>query len=146
MALSFIGVAIFGILQTKFYIAYPVNKIIPDLNKKWDEQTQNSELRYISGHMEYIFPLRYYNPRHPQVVLETFGHKNPWINLQDVVKSGLLVIGSSLEDLEERINDFSYIFPSNIQPKPELYEFEVCNKLNRCKTKDMYYSIILPAK
>ena len=139
---SLISVGIFAIFQTQHFIAFP-RKTVEEINKIWEEKT-NSELKYVTGNMEYVFQFRYYNPKRPQVILDTFGHKNPWIEDKDILKSGFIAIDKNEDYLINRVKNTVEKFPENVEIIPEVYTMNVCNKLNRCKNSSFYYTIIPP--
>ena len=138
---SLISVGIFGIIQTKHFIAFPL-KTIDEMNTIWEEKTNNSELKYITGNMEYVFQFRFYNPRRPKVVLDTFGHENPWINLEDITKSGFIAFDKDEEMLKSRVQNITGLPPENT----ETYIMNVCNKFGKCDKSVFYYAIIKPLK
>ncbi len=139
---SLISVGIFAVLNTKYFIKFPYQTIIPEMNKIWAERTDNAELKYVGGDMCYVFQFRIYNPKHPKVILETFGHKNPWVNHEDVLKSGVLVIGIDEEDAIARARDLVYLLPKDYEIKADEYKFEVCNILKKCSEESFFYTII----
>ena len=139
---SLISVGFFAIFQTQHFIAFPHNTV-DELNKIWEERT-NSELKYVTGNMEYVFQFKFYNPKRPQVILDTFGHKNPWIEDENILKSGFIAIDKSEEMLVNRVKNTVEKFPENVEIIPEVYTMNVCNKLNRCKNSSFYYTIIPP--
>ena len=94
--------------------------------------------------MEYVFQFKFYNPKRPQVILDTFGHKNPWIEDENILKSGFIAIDKSEEMLVNRVKNTVEKFPENVEIIPEVYTMNVCNKLNRCKNSSFYYTIIPP--
>ena len=139
---SLISVGIFAIFQTQHFIAFP-RKTVEEINKIWEEKT-NSELKYITGNMEYVFQFKFYNPKRPQVILDTFGHKNPWIEDKDILKSGFIAIDKNEDYLINRVKSTIEHFPEDVEIIPEVYTMNVCNKLNRCKNSSFYYTIIPP--
>jgi len=92
--------------------------------------------------MEYIFQFNIYNKNHPRIILETFGHKNPWVNHEDVLKSGVLVIGEDDEDAINRAKEAVYLLPDNYEIIPKTYTMEICNKLGKCVEKEISYVVI----
>ncbi len=144
MIISAIVLVNFAIFHTKSFIAFPYQKIIPDFNQKWEMKNGSAELKYVGGNMEVVFPFKYYNPKNPTVILESFGHKNPWIDHEDVIHSGALIVAKDEEDLTRLVKDMIYLLPENYKIEVEKYDYKVCNKINKCKEKEIYYSIIPP--
>jgi hypothetical protein len=143
---SLITVGIFGILQTKYFIAYPTSKTMTDFDKLWDEKTNNSPLKYVTGDMGYCFHFKFYHPNHPTVILETFGHKNPWVDHEDIIKSGAIVVGEDEADVIQRTKEAIILLPNDYKITPEKYTMSVCNKIGKCEENEFFYTIIPPAK
>lgn len=144
LTVGLIAVGIFGMLQTKYFIAFPHKKVMADFNQMWDIETNNSELKYVIGDMGYCFQFNIYNERHPEVILDTFGHKNPWANHEDILKSGVIVVGVDEQDVIDRTRNGVYLLPENYQITPKPYKMDICNKLGKCVKEEFYYAIIPP--
>ena len=144
LGISAISVLVFALCQTKYFIAYPYQKIIPDFNSTWDKRTNNAPLKYVAGSMQLVFPLRFYNERRPKIILESFGHKSPFENHKDILRSGAIILGETEEDLDYRTKDAIYLLPEDFQIITEEYNYKVCNKFNKCREKMFYYTIIPP--
>lgn len=146
MGISFLVVLIFWLFQTKFFISYPYKTIVPDINNEWKEKTNNAPLKYVGGDIGYIFQFAYYNEQKPKVILDTFGHTNPWINHEDVLNSGAIIILENEKSAKKKVHGFIELLPDNYEIKPEFYSAEICNKFGKCKNKDFYYIIVPPLK
>lgn len=144
--ISLIVVGTFGILQTKFFIAYPKNKVMSDFTNIWNIKTDNTQLKYVTGNIKYCFYFNVYHPQHPKVILETFGHKNPWVSHEDIPKSGVIIVGDDEDDVIQRTKESIILLPKDYKITPEKYTMNVCNKLGKCKKHEMYYTIIPPVK
>lgn len=144
MTIWLIIMTIFLQLQTKFHMSFPYQKIMPDIDKIWSEQTENAKLKYVGGHIDYVFKFNVYNSNHPQVILETFGHRNPWINHDDVLKSGVLIISKKPEELIEWAKQLVILLPDEYTITPYIYEFDIKNRMNKVKHFKFYYTIIPP--
>lgn len=138
------GMFIFSQLQTKLHMSFPYQEIVPNLNKVWDNTTNNSELKYICGTGDYVYKIKEYNTRRPKVIIETFGYKNPWIDHEDVIKSGVLVVGKSKENLIHYVKEMIILLPDDYQINPIRYDFVIKNKLGKTKKYNFYYTIIPP--
>jgi 4-amino-4-deoxy-L-arabinose transferase-like glycosyltransferase len=143
---SLITVGIFGILQTKYFIAYPTSKTMTDFDKLWDEKTNNSPLKYVAGDIKHCFHFKFYHSDHPTVILETFGHKNPWVDHEDIIKSGAIVVGEDEADVIQRTKEAIILLPNDYKITPEKYTMSVCNKIGKCEENEFFYTIIPPAK
>ena len=144
MILWLVVMFIFSQLQTKLHISFPYQQIIPDINKQWDITTNNSELKYIGGNIDYVYKMKEYNPRHPKVILETFGHKNPWVNHKDIIKSGVIIVGKSEKNVIRYVKEMVILLPEDNEIKPIRYDFEIKNKLGTSQKYKFYYAIIPP--
>ena len=144
LTVGLIAVGTFGVFQTKYFIAYPHEKVMTDFNKMWDIETNNSELKYVLGDIGYCFQFHIYNKRHPETILETFGHKNPWANHEDILKSGVIVVGENEKDVTERARDGIYLLPKDYNLTPKPYKMDICNKFGKCVEEEFYYAIIPP--
>ncbi len=146
VALWLIGMVIFSQLQTKRTLSYPYQTIMPYFNDLWDKETNNAPFKYVGGHIDYVFQFHVYNKRHPKAILETFGHKNPWINPKDVLNSGILVVGGNEDELPSRVHEMSPLLPEDYKIEPQKYSFKIKNKLNKTKEYSFVYTIIPPQR
>lgn len=143
---SVLAIFAFLNLQNKMYISLPYEKIFPEINQQWNLETDNAPLKYVAGDLGYIFAYRYYDKSHPEVILDTFGYKNPWANHQDILESGAIIFSQDSEELDTIAKDRIRLLPKDYQTTPKLLDYKVCNKLNSCKDYSIFYAIILPQK
>lgn len=146
MGVSLLVVLVFWLLQTKFFISYPYQTIIPEINKEWSTATNGAPLKYVGGDIGYVFQFAYYNEQKPTVILDTFGHTNPWIDHKDVLNSGAIIIKENSKGIDDRVKGFVELMPENYKVSPKFYSAEICNKIGKCKNKDFYYVIVPPLK
>lgn len=135
---------IFGLLQVKYKIAYPHQTNIEAFHTIWNEKTDNAPLKYVGGHIDYIFQFRIYDKTRPHVILETFGHKNPWENHEDIINSGALIFAKDADKLEKTVRETVILLPADYKITPETFEYEVKNKFGKTKKFTLYYTIIPP--
>ncbi len=123
---------------------YPVSTIYNDINTEWNKQI-DSPLKYLGGYIEWTLPLSIYTPAKPKCILDTNGYKNPWIEEDDLKKSGVIIIDRTQEEI---IADFNKIFPEekNNDIKPTEYRFKVKNAFNQEREYCIYYLIVPPVK
>lgn len=136
MAVFLVICAIYINLQTKFILAFPHKQIIPDMERIWSENTNNAPLKYTSGYINFWF--RIYDSNHPTAILDTFGHENPWISQEDIAKNGVLVFDRSAESV---VMQSAQLLPG-YKITPQEYQYKLCNKMGKCKSKSFYYGII----
>lgn len=136
--------AVFSTLQVKLAISYPYESNINYFHKVWAENTNNAPLKYVGGHIDYIFQFRIYDKSRPHVILETFGYKNPWENHEDILKSGAIIFSKKADKLEQTVKDTIILLPDNYMIIPQELEYEIKNKFGRVKKFKLYYAIIPP--
>ena len=146
MFLWLVGMFIFCLFQTKLHMSFPYQHIIPDINKQWDCETNNAQFKYIGGNIDYVFKIKEYNPRHPHVILETFGAKNPWENPEDILNSGALIVGKSEQDTIDFAKEMILLLPENYSFNIHEYKFKITNIVGKSKKFKFYYTIIPPIK
>ncbi len=144
MAAWLVAMLIFSLLQTKRTLSYPYQKIMPEFNKMWKEATSNAPFKYVGGHIDYVFQFHIYNDLHPIAVLETFGYKNPCVDHKDIIKSGILIVGKSENDLLERVKELIVLLPEKYDVQANEYTFKTANKFGKEKEYKFYYAIIPP--
>ena len=144
MAGMLTAVGTFLITQKKIFISLPYEKIFTEINSQWDFETNNAPLKYVAGDLKYIFAYRYYNDKHPKVILDTFGYKSPFENHDDILKSGAIIILDEENDLDKIARDRMVLLPKDYKINPKNYTYNICNKFNSCKDYEFYYAIIPP--
>ena len=137
---------IFSQLQVKHAISYPYESNIKAFHEIWDKQTNGADLKYIGGHIDYIFQFRVYDKSRPHVILESFGYKNPWEDHDDILKSGALIFSKKENKLEKTVHETIINLPEDYKITPEVFEYEIKNKTGRVKKFKVYYAVILPQR
>ena len=121
--------------------------VLKDIEQDWQNQTNGAPLKYVGGNIDFIFQYRIYDDTPRKVILETFGHKNPWADHEDIIKSGALILAKEPEELVERAKETVIYLPENYEVKPIEYNYEITNKANsKTKKFKLYYAIIPPQK
>ena len=146
MLLWLTGMFVFLQLQTKLHMSFPYQEIMPKLNAHWDKVTDGAALKYVGGDINYVYKIKEYNPRQPKVIIETFGHENPWANNEDIINSGALIVGLSPQDLINRSRELIVLLPKDYKIEPFEYEFKITNKVGKSKHFKFFYTIIPPRK
>ena len=144
MSLWLISMFIFSQLQTKLAISYPYQTIMKDFDSMWNSRTNNAPLKYVGGYLSYVFQFNVYNKNHPTVILETFNHENPWIDPEDVIKSGAIILVKKPEQLEQKSRELITMLPENYRIIPEKYEFTITNKWKTKSKNYVFYYVIIP--
>lgn len=139
-----IAMALFASFQTKIDMAYPYKEIMADFDNIWAQNTNNKPLKYVYGNIDYVFQFNMHNSQKPTVILETYEHKNPWINEEDVLNSGILVIGRNEKGIKEHLRQITDLVPLNKNAEIKKYSFEIPNKFNQKSENEFYYAILKP--
>ena len=132
-------------VEKNYRSRYPVSTIYNDMVNIWKSEF-NTPLKYIGGYIEWTLPLTIYAPGHPTCILDTNGYKNPWINEEDLKKSGLIILDRKLHELKR---DFRKACPYLDEDYPmdiKEYKFKVKNAFNMEREYQIYYIIIPPEK
>ena len=146
MFISVIVTLCVGYLQTNNIMFMPIQTIENDMNKFWNEQTNYAKLKYIAGDDMSTFPIKHFNNQKPSIILSTYGYKNPWIDHENVLKFGALVIVSKrlIDDGENVVKSYVTLLPEDYDIKLHEYKYNVCNAIGKCEEKIFYYSVIKP--
>lgn len=130
-------------VEKNYRSRYPVSTIYNDMESIWKSK-YNTPLKYIGGYIEWTLPLTIYAPTHPTCILDTNGYKNPWINEEDLKKSGLIILDRKIHEIKR---DFYKACPYLDEDYPidiKEYRFKVKNALNMEREYQIYYLIIPP--
>ena len=132
-------------VEKNYRSRYPVTTIYNDMVSIWNSKF-NTPLKYVGGYIEWTLPLTIYAPTHPTCILDTGGYKNPWINEEDLKKSGLIIIDRKINEIKmDFLKSCPYLgkdYPMDIKK----YKFKVKNALNMEREYQIYYLIIPPEK
>ena len=137
-----IAMMIFLLLQTKRDFSYPYKKVMSDFNQIWTEETNGAPLKYVVG--GYAISSHIYNDQKPTTLLDTYGYKNPWVDAQDVINSGVLILCAGENSFNNTSKQFinDYGIKDDIQMKE--YSYTISNILNKSKKYKIYYVVIKP--
>ncbi len=140
MFITLIVLAIVFATEKNFANRLPVNQVTETLTKIYEKET-GDDLKYLGGFIELTIPLHLYNDKY-NVILDTYGHANPWLDKQDVRKTGVLVIGRNPAFMNSYIEAAA---PGLIQ-KPEVkdFSFVVKSAVGRERVYTMHYAIVPP--
>ena len=137
-----IAMLIFFILQTKRDFSFPYKTVMSDFNEIWDKETNGAQLKYVAG--DYAISSQIYNERKPKAILNTYGHKNPWVNSNDVAKSGALIMCVAEEYATEVAKEFAHDYDVKKDFVVKEYSYSISNILNKSKPYYIYYVVIKP--
>ena len=97
-------------------------------------KAQNYE--YVGGSVWLASILGSYSSNHPKVLFLMSPKENPWINMEDVVKKGILVVTEDLWEYENYQKTFAKL------SKPEVYLLKASNLFGKTKEHKLYYGSI----
>ena len=137
-----IAMIIFFVLQTKRDFSYPYQKVMGDFNTVWTKETNSAPLKYVAG--DYAISSQIYNKQKPKAILNTYNHINPWVNHDDVAKSGMLVMCSKKNELMDLLDKFIKEYNIKNDFKINKYSYDIKNKFNKSKKYNIYYTVIKP--
>ena len=132
-------------LEENYRSRYPVDTIFNDMNKIWSEK-YNTPLKYFGGYIEWTLPLTIYGDTHPNIMLDTHGYKSPWVDEEDMKKSGCMVIDRTPYELVRDTYSLPKSMLEGYKFEPLEYRFYVKNAFNKKREYAIYYVIIPPAK
>ena len=140
MLITFVVLLIVFATEKNFANRFPVAQVTETLTNIYETET-GQKMNYLGGFIELTIPLHLYNNKY-NVILDTYGSPNPWLDKQDLQKSGVLVIGRNPAYME------GYIKASapRLVKKPEVKEFSftVKSAVGREREYTMYYAIVPP--
>ena len=107
-------------------------------------QETGKNLKYVGGYIEYALPISIYDETHPKMILDTYGHKNPWVSETEIKENGAIIMTRHYDTLDETAKRLvPYLDkPQNIDPIG--YDFKIYNKLRKERRYTMYYTVIKP--
>ena len=145
MALIFLGLGGLLSVEKNYRSRYPVPKVYSDLNAIWSQEYK-TPLKYFGGYIEWTLPLTIYGKDHQQIILDTKGYKNPWIDEEDLKKSGIMIIGRDEQHIfDDTMKSCPYL-DEDYEIIPEPYSFEVKNAFGQKRQYDIFYYIVPPQK
>ena len=146
VAMLLVAIAMTTLLgvEKNYRSRYPVPTIYNDLNTAWSSK-YSTPLKYIGGYIEWTLPLTIYAPTHPVCILDTNGYKNPWIDENDLKKSGIIIIDRTKEETIQELHKACPYLDKDYNTEPVEYKFKVKNALNMEREYTIYYLIVPPA-
>ena len=65
------------------------------------------------------------------IILETFGHKNPWEDYKDIEKSGALIVNQSENGILNLAEGVTKFLPRKYNLEVKKYDFKITNKFKK---------------
>ena len=145
MFIIFIAMGTLLSVEKNYRSRYPVKLVFEDLKTFW-AQKSDERLKYVGGYLEWSLPLTIYGDTHPATILDTFGYKNPWIDEDDLKKSGALIIDRTKENVIRHTQKACAYLPQDLVIEPTPYKFTLTNAFNQKREYTVYYYIVEPIK
>ena len=144
-AMILIAVSMLTLLgvEKNYRSRYPVPTVYNDMVSIWGSRV-NTPLKYIGGYIEWTLPLTIYASGHPTCILDTNGYKNPWIDEDDLKKSGVLIIDRTIRELKRDFRKACPYLGKNYPMDIKEYRFKLKNALNMEREYRIYYMIVQP--
>ena len=138
MVITFTVLLIVFATEKNFANRFPVEQITEKLNNIYKNST-GKNMNYIGGFIELTIPIHLYNNDY-KVILDTYGHKNIWIDEDDLRKEGALIIGRN----PALMNYYIKSSVPNLVDEPAIkpFEFTVKSAVGRERIYTMYYAIV----
>lgn len=145
MLIIFIALGTLLAVEKNYRSRYPVGQIYSDMNKIWAKEYK-TPLKYFGGYIEWTLPLTIYGKDHQQIILDTNGYKNPWINEQDLKKSGIMIIGRDEKHIFDDTRKSCPYLDESYEIVPMPYSFKIRNAFGQERQYDIFYHIVPPMK
>ncbi len=141
--LVFLSLGTLLAVEKNYRSRYPVSTVYGGMVARWNE-SQNRPLKYIGGYIEWTLPLTIYGDKHEDIILDTNGYKNPWIDEEDLKRTGILIIDRTIRELKIDTKKSCPYLDNDYEITPVEYRFFVKNALNMPREYTIYYTIIPP--
>ncbi|MDR1327780.1 MAG: glycosyltransferase family 39 protein [Heliobacteriaceae bacterium] len=143
MVIIFVVLLVLFSVEKNFRSRYPYQKIARDFKTIFYEET-GKPLKYIGGYIEFALPISVYDETHPQMVLDSYGHENPWTKADNIKQAGALIVARHYDNVKSYTEKLLPFLPENYVAEPKEYEFTIYNKLKKPREYKLFYIIIPP--
>lgn len=143
MSIIFLSLGTLLVVEKNYRSRYPVSVVRNDMVKFWHEQ-YNTPLKYWGGYIEWTLPLVIYGEEKTDCILDTNGYKNPWIDENDLKKSGILVLDRTKDKVKNEVRKSCPYLDESYVITPIEYKFTLTNALNMPREYTVYYYIVPP--
>ncbi len=132
-------------VEKNYRSRYPVDVVFGDMKNFWAEKYK-TPLKYVGGDSEWSFPITIYGDTHPINIMDTFGYPNPWIDKNDLIKSGALIIDRYSDNVIAQTKLACPYLDKNYNITPVEYRFKVHNALGMPREYRIFYYLVPPQK
>ena len=136
---------IFFSVEKNFKSRYPYQKVSQDMKNIFYQET-GKNLRYIGGYIEYALPISIYDETHPKMILDTYGHENPWVSENEIKEYGAVIMTRHKENLDATAKKLVPYLDKTKETEPIGYDFKIYNKFGQERDYTMYYTVIKSEK
>ena len=143
MLIIFLSLGTLLAVEKNYRSRYNVPQVYGDMKQAWKNQI-GTDLKYFGGYIEWTLPLTIYGKDHEQIILDTNGYRNIWINEDDLRKSGILILDRTPEKVEIQLRKSCPYLDENYQVNPVEYKFTIWNALGQPREYTIYYHIVKP--
>jgi len=140
-----IFLALGGLLSVEqnYRSRYPVAEVFGDLKSAW-AQKYDTPIKYVGGYLEWTLPLTIYGDIHPKTILDTHGYKDPWLDAEDLKKSGAMIVDRTYDSTIGYTRLSCPYLSENFVIEPTEYKFSVKNAFGMPREYTIYYFIVPP--
>ncbi len=140
-----IFLALGGLLSVEqnYRSRYPVAEVFGDLKSAW-AQKYDTPIKYVGGYLEWTLPLTIYGDIHPKTILDTHGYKDPWLDAEDLKKSGAMIVDRTYDSTIGYTRLSCPYLSDNFVIEPTEYKFSVKNAFGMPREYTIYYFIVPP--
>lgn len=143
MLIIFLSLGTLLTVEKNYGSRYPVDTVFSGLKSVWKENI-DTPLKYIGGDSTWSFPITVYGDTHPINIMDTFGYKNPWIDEDDLKKSGAIFVDKFPKRTLYWAKLATPYLSEDYRMKLHAYIFNVKNALGQSREYEIYYVIIPP--
>lgn len=132
-------------IEQNYRSRYPVAKVFGDLKAAWAEK-YDTPIKYVGGYLEWTLPLTIYGDTHPKTILDTHGYKDPWLDAEDLKKSGAMIVDRTYNSTKLYTRVSCPYLPEDYIIEPVEYKFIVRNFFGMPREYTIHYFIVPPMK
>lgn len=140
MIITFIVLGIVFTTEKNFANRFPVKQVTDKLTDIYYKET-GKPMKYLGGFIELTIPLNLYNNDYT-VILDTYKHKNPWLDEKELKQTGAIVIGRNYELMDGYIDRAVPYLKDKAEIKD--FSFTVKSVVGKERVYNIHYAIIPP--
>lgn len=130
-------------VEKNYRSRYPVSVVYNHFENIF-ESKYHSQIKYVGGYIEWSLPLTIYSKSHPECLLDTFLYKSPWVDYDNLKKSGALFISRTRKSVIGYVKQACPYLPDDYIIEPLPYTFTLTNFFKFPREYEIYYFIVPP--